>query len=79
MEKLIQKRITECGNIKKKKYSELNLINNWFSLKNSRPCQDLNPGPPSYQADLLPIELYRLGCSSVVCFLTSKDFDIYRN
>ena len=26
-------------------------------MKNSRPCQDLNPGPPQYQADMLPIEL----------------------
>ena len=24
-----------------------------FSLKNSLPCRDLNPGPPRYQADML--------------------------
>ena len=34
-----------------------------FSLKNSRPCRDLNPGPPRYQADMLPIELSWLGSS----------------
>ena len=28
-----------------------------FSLKNSRPCRNLNSGPPRYQADILPIEL----------------------
>ena len=32
-----------------------------FSLKNSRPCRDLNPGPPWYPADMLPIELSWLG------------------
>ena len=32
-----------------------------FSLKSSRPCRDLNPGPPWYQADFLPIELSWLG------------------
>ena len=32
-----------------------------FSLKNSCPCQDLNLGPPRYQADMLPIELSWLG------------------
>ena len=32
-----------------------------FSLKNSRPCQDLNPGPPRYQPDMPPIELSWLG------------------
>ena len=32
-----------------------------FSLKNSRPCRDLNPGPLWYQADMLPIELSWLG------------------
>ena len=37
------------------------LINYLFSLKNSRPCQDLKPGPPQYQADMLPTELYWLG------------------
>ena len=26
-------------------------------INNSHPCQDLNPGPPWYQADMLPIEL----------------------
>ena len=28
---------------------------------NPFPCRDLNPRPPSYQADVLPIELFRLG------------------
>ena len=32
-----------------------------FSLKNSRTCRDLNPGPPWYQANMLPIELFWLG------------------
>ena len=26
-------------------------------MKNSCPCWDLNPGPPRYQADMLPTEL----------------------
>ena len=30
-------------------------------LKNSRPCRDLNPGPPRYQVDMLPFELSWLG------------------
>ena len=34
---------------------------NIISLKNSRPCRDLNPGPPQYQADMLPTELSWLG------------------
>ena len=37
------------------------LISYLFSLKNSRPCWDLSPGPPLYQADMLPIELPWLG------------------
>ena len=37
------------------------LINYLFSLKNSRPCQELNPGPPRYQANMLPTELSWLG------------------
>ena len=32
-----------------------------FSLKNYRHCRDLNPGPPRYKADMLPIELSRIG------------------
>ena len=32
-----------------------------FSLKNSRPSRDLDPGPPWYKADMLPIELSWLG------------------
>ena len=32
-----------------------------FLLKNSRPCRDLNPGFPQYQADMLPTELSWLG------------------
>ena len=32
-----------------------------FSLKNYRPCRDLNPGCPRHQADMLPIELSWLG------------------
>ena len=32
-----------------------------FSLKNYCPCWDLNPGPPRYQADMLPTELSWLG------------------
>ena len=39
----------------------LNLINFLFSLKNSRPCRDLNRGPPQYQANMLPTELSWLG------------------
>ena len=35
-----------------------------FSLKNSCPCRDLNPGLPRYQADMLPIELSWLGSVS---------------
>ena len=40
-----------------------------FSLKNSRPCWDLNPGPPRYWADMLPIELSWLGywAHSLIC------------
>ena len=40
-----------------------------FSLKNFLPCGDLNPGPPRYQPDLLPIELSWLG----------SQFDIQRD
>ena len=36
-----------------------------FSLKNSRPCRDLNPGPPWYQADMLSIELSWLGQAQI--------------
>ena len=32
-----------------------------ISLKNSRTCRDLNPGPPQYQAGMLPTELSWLG------------------
>ena len=32
-----------------------------FSLKIFCPCQDLNPGPPRNQTDMLPIELSWLG------------------
>ena len=32
-----------------------------FSLKNYRPRWDLNPEPPRYQANMLPIELSWLG------------------
>ena len=39
----------------------------FFSLKNSRPCRDLNPGTPRYQADMLPIELF----SEQVCYSKS--------
>ena len=42
-------------------YSNSNKSSYLFSLKNSRPCRDLNPGPPRYQADMLPIELSWLG------------------
>ena len=42
-------------------HSNSNLINYLFSLKNSRPCRDLNPGLPRYQADMLPTELSWLG------------------
>ena len=38
-----------------------------FSLKNSRPCQDLNLGPPRYQADMLPIDLFWLGSVWGLC------------
>ena len=37
-----------------------------FSHKNSRPCRDLIPGPPRYQADMLPIELSWLGFFNTV-------------
>ena len=37
---------------------------NLLSLKNSCPCRDLIPGPPRYQADMLPIELSWLGLIS---------------
>ena len=37
------------------------IIKYLFSLKNSRPCRDLNPGLPRYQVDMLPIELSWLG------------------
>ena len=42
-------------------HSNLNLINYLFSLKNSHPCGDLNPGPPRYQADMLLTELSWFG------------------
>ena len=35
--------------------------NSDFLKKNSLPCWDLNSQPPWYQADVLPIELSRLG------------------
>ena len=38
-------------------HSNSNLINYLFSMKNSHPCRDLNPGPGRYQADMLPTEL----------------------
>ena len=41
-----------------------------FTLKNSRPCLDLNPGLPWYQANMLPIEL---------SWLFIKHFDIKEN
>ena len=34
--------------------------------ENSRPCRDLNPGRPRYQADMLPIELSWLGCRQIL-------------
>ena len=37
-----------------------------FSLKNYRPCRDSIPGPPRYQADMLPIELSWLGCTFIL-------------
>ena len=46
-----------------------------FSLKNSRPCRDLNPGPPRYQADMLPIELSWLGC----CFFIRSHLPSLKN
>ena len=36
-------------------------LNYLFSLKNSRPCRDSNPGPHRYQAYMLPTELSWLG------------------
>ena len=36
---------------------KLELFNYLFSLKNSRPCWDWNPGRPRYQANMLPTEL----------------------
>ena len=36
-----------------------------FSPKNSRPCRDLNPGPPRYQVNMLPIELSWLGSKNL--------------
>ena len=41
------------------------LFNYLFSLNNSRSYQDLNSGPPQYQADMLPTELSWLGFRSV--------------
>ena len=38
-----------------------------FSLKNSHPYQDLNQGPPRYQADMLSIELSWLGYTIEGC------------
>ena len=48
-----------------------------FSLKSSRPCRGLNPGPPRHQADMLPTELSWLGWKrererESVCFLETK-------
>ena len=40
---------------------KIQIIQLIFSLKNPRPCQDLNPQRPWYQADVLPIEPSRLG------------------
>ena len=43
---------------------------------NSRPCWDLNPGPPRYQAVMLPNDLCWLGmqnlCTSLGCFNLKK-------
>ena len=41
-----------------------------FSLKNSRPCRDLNQKPPQYQANMLPTELSWL--EFLLIKLTSK-------
>ena len=41
-------------------------FNYLFSLKNSPPCQDLNPGPPQYLADMLPTELSLLGLFTLI-------------
>ena len=48
-------------------HSNSNLINYLFSLKSSRPCRDLKPGLPRYQADMLPTELSWLGRNVKVC------------
>ena len=44
------------NNLNKSKSSKF-ILNFLFPLKNSHLCQDLNPGPPQYQADMLPTEL----------------------
>ena len=35
---------------------DITFLSGLFSLKNSRPCRDLNLGTPQYQANKLPIE-----------------------
>ena len=37
----------------------------YIFIEKSRPCQDLKPGPPQYQADMLPTELSWLGSKVV--------------
>ena len=43
--------------------NQLLIFIEWVTLprQKSLPCWDLNLGPPKYQADVLPIELSRVG------------------
>ena len=50
-----------------RKGSSSNIWKKLFSLKNSRPCRDLNSGPLRYQAHMLPIELSWLGLQWYHC------------
>ena len=53
----------------KKYYTLQIMLNLLFSLKNSRPCQDLNPGSPRYQADMLPTYYKTWFMDNIIYFL----------
>ena len=54
----------------------MNLINYLLSLKNSRPCRDLNLGHLWYQANMLPTELSSLGYLYQTCDKSKVAFQI---
>ena len=57
-------------------YFEVGTVVWYIKLKNSRPCQDLSPGPTRYLADMLPTELSWLGYVEILCchFITTYSY-----